>query len=330
MTVLGRWGGVHDFMQVLRQVRTDDIEAEASQALHIAIVGPRGAGKRTLAGRLAGGTFGGLVEPFGRRSLTCFELPLSWDDQQALRESDLVIGLQDVAAPVTNASFVEPRAWAPAFLNVVNKADLLIGDWPSVRQGAILISAHSADSLSRQLLPAMLDCLPERALALGRAFSLFRPMVAEVEIARVARVNAEVAILSAIPQASLILGPASVLADSLVITKNQVVLALRLAAMNGQELNRARALEALPIVGAAFGWRAAARELVGFLPAGLGVVPKAAIAYAGTLAAGKAAAWYYQTGHRLTDAQVRQLYRESSARALGAVREMVRTIRRAG
>ncbi|MGH2470518.1 MAG: hypothetical protein ACRDGF_10610, partial [Chloroflexota bacterium] len=321
MSVLGRWGGVHDFVQVLRQVRTEDIEAEASQPLHIAIVGPRGAGKRTLAGRLAGGTFGGLLEPFGRRSLTCFELPLSWDDQQALARSDLVIGLQDVTVPVSDAAFAELRVRAPAFLSVVNKADLLIGDWPPVRQGAILISAHSVDSLSQQLLPAMLDCLPERALALGRAFSLFRPVVAEREIARVARVNAQVALLSAIPQASLVLGPASVLTDTLVITKNQVVLALRLAAMNGRELNRARAVEALPIVGAAFGWREAARELVGFLPAGLGVLPKAAIAYAGTLAAGKAAAWYYQTGHRLSEAQVRQLYRESSARAKGTVRE---------
>ena len=37
----------------------------------------------------------------------------------------------------------------------------------------------------------------------------------------------------------------------------------------------------------AFGWRALARELVGHIPLGGGLIPKGAIAYAGTYVVGK-------------------------------------------
>jgi uncharacterized protein (DUF697 family) len=172
--------------------------------------------------------------------------------------------------------------------------------------------------------------VPHLGLALGRRFAIFRPAVVEREIMRVARVNAEVAIVSAIPQASLILGPVSAVADTFLLTKNQAMLLLRLAALYGLSLDRRRLAELAPVVGAAFGWRTLAREAVGFLPAGFGVVPKAVIAYAGTGAAGRAAAWYYETGRKMPENQLRQIYDESSARARGLVREIGQRLKRAG
>ncbi|MDE3074855.1 MAG: hypothetical protein KGJ86_05455 [Chloroflexota bacterium] len=320
----------NDFFGVLRQVRVDEILGEAERPFHIAVVGSPGSGKSTLAGRLAAGTYGSVLEPFGLRRLIEYSLPLSPQMLQSVCDCDLVIWLQDVTAPRVDDTFTFLRAQAPAFLHVANKADLLVGDWPQVRRDVVLLSAHSTEDVTTHLVPAILDALPEHGLALGRNFSIFRPTVAEREVQRVARVNAEVAVLSAIPQATLLLGPASAVADTLVLTKNQAVLLLRLAAMCGLEVNRARLLELLPVIGAAFGWRSLARELVGFLPAGVGVVPKAAIAYAGTVAIGKAAAWYYQTGRRLPEAQVRQIYAESSARAKDLVREITTRLRRAG
>ncbi len=331
MNLLGRAGsGANDFFNVVRQVRVDEVVAEAERSFQVAIVGPRGSGKSTVAARLAAGTFGGVLEPFGLRRIVEYALPLSPQMLEATLDADLVIWLQDVTAPFMDDTFSYLRANAAAFLSVANKADLLVGDWPDVRQGALLISAHSTENVIDRLVPAILDALPEYGLALGRHFSIFRPIVAEREIQRVARVNAEVAILSAIPQATLLLGPASAVADTLVLTKNQAVMVLRLAAMHGLEVNRARLAELLPIVGAALGWRSLARELVGFLPAGLGVVPKAGVAYGGTVAVGKAAAWFYQTGRKLPEAQIKQIYRDSSARAKGLVRELAQSIRRAG
>ena len=330
MNVIRRGAGaLTDFVDVLRQVRTDDIAAEAEQHFELTIAGPPGAGKSTLIGRLAG-TAGLMAEPFSLRRLVELDTPLSPGKLQAAYASDLVLWLEDVTAPSHDDAAGLLRSHAPAFVYVANKADLLIDPEPAAVTGAVLLSATSGDSVRQQLLPAVLDAAPHLGLALGRRFGIFRPSVAEREILRVARVNAEVAVVSAIPQASLILGPASAVADTLLLTKNQGMLLLRLAALYGLSLDRRRLIELAPVVGAAFGWRSLAREAVGFLPAGFGVVPKAVIAYAGTVAVGKAAAWYYETGRKMPESQLRQIYAESAARARGLVRDIGQRLKRAG
>ena len=322
-------GALTDFVDVLRQVRTDEIVAEAEQHFEISVVGAPGAGKSTLINRLGAGAFGAPAEPFSLRRLVELDTPLSAGQLQSAYQSDLVLWVQDVTAPYVDEVVGLLRSHAPAFVYVANKADLLINANPASLEAAVALSAISTDSM-RQLLPAVLDAVPHLHLALGRRFGVFRTAVVEREILRVARVNAEVAIVSAIPQASLILGPASAVADTLLLTKNQAMLLLRLAALYGLSLDRRRLVELAPVVGAAFAWRTLAREAVGFLPAGFGVVPKAVIAYAGTVAAGKAAAWYYETGRKMPESQLRQIYSESSARARDLVREIGLRLKRAG
>ncbi len=80
--------------------------------------------------------------------------------------------------------------------------------------------------------------------------------------------------------------------DMPILTLNQIRLVLRLAIAHGQELDRERALELLPVVGAGFGFRTIARQLLDFVPfAGWAV--KGAIAYTGTRAIGTAAQKYF-------------------------------------
>jgi uncharacterized protein (DUF697 family) len=331
MSLISRGAGaLTDFVDVLRQVRTDEIGAEAEQHFEISVVGPPGAGKTTLISRLGSGGLGAPAEPFSLRRLVELDAPLSAGELQAAYQSDLVLWLQDVTAPSLDDNVGLLRSHAPAFLQVGNKADLLLDANPAATSGAVLVSALSTDNVRQRLAPAIVDAVPHLGLALGRRFAIFRPAVVEREIMRVARVNAEVAIVSAIPQASLILGPVSAVADTFLLTKNQAMLLLRLAALYGLSLDRRRLAELAPVVGAAFGWRTLAREAVGFLPAGFGVVPKAVIAYAGTVAAGRAAAWYYETGRKMPENQLRQIYDESSARARGLVREIGQRLKRAG
>ena len=76
------------------------------------------------------------------------------------------------------------------------------------------------------------------------------------------------------------------------LTLNQIRLVLRLALAHGQELDRDRAIELAGVVGAGFGFRAIARQLLDFVPfAGWAV--KGAIAYTGTRAIGTAAEKYF-------------------------------------
>lgn len=84
-------------------------------------------------------------------------------------------------------------------------------------------------------------------------------------------------------------------ADLPVLTLNQIRMVLRIAAAHGEEIDRERALELLPIVGAGFGLRAIARQLAGFVP-GAGWAVKGGIAFAGTRALGEAAIRYFQAG----------------------------------
>lgn len=81
--------------------------------------------------------------------------------------------------------------------------------------------------------------------------------------------------------------------DMPVLTLNQARLVLRIALAYGQEIDRERAVELLGVVGAGFGMRAVARELLDFVPVA-GWALKGAIAYAGTKAIGEAAVRYFE------------------------------------
>src|SRR5262249_20755394 len=137
--------------------------------------------------------------------------------------------------------------------------------------------------------------------------------------------NAQFALLTGISQAIPLTGiflPVNALSDIVVLTKNQAMMTLRLAAAYGLSVDyKSRMKELAPILGNAFGWRAVARELAGVIP-GVGFLVRATIAYAGTVTVGKAAQLYYETGETVTNAQVRRIYQE----AYEASREKVRAI----
>jgi uncharacterized protein (DUF697 family) len=81
--------------------------------------------------------------------------------------------------------------------------------------------------------------------------------------------------------------------DLPVLTLNQARLVLRIALAYGQEIDRERAFELLGVVGAGFGFRMVARELLDLVPVA-GWAVKGAVAYAGTKAIGEAAVRYFE------------------------------------
>jgi uncharacterized protein (DUF697 family) len=166
---------------------------------------------------------------------------------------------------------------------------------------------------------AVLAHRPDLLIPLGRRLPGFRPAAAELVIRSVSRVNTEFAVLSSVSSIVPILAPLFPVfagADVFVLTKNQVMLIFRLAAIYGEELDiKARLREILPVVGGALGWRTLARELAGVLPGALGLPVKAAIAYSGTYATGRAAQMFFDEGRRPTKAEMRRIYDESARQA---------------
>ena len=174
------------------------------------------------------------------------------------------------------------------------------------------------------------DDRPELMLSLARSFPVFRPAASAEIIQQTAMTNAEFSLItgvvSAFPIFEIVL-PANALSDIVVLTKNQVMMVLRLAAANGLEVNyRSRMKELVPILLNAFGWRSVAREIVGAVPA-VGFLFRAMISYAGTIAVGRAVQMYYQTGQTVTRSQAQRIYREAYASSRDRVRALADKIK---
>jgi len=186
--------------------------------------------------------------------------------------------------------------------------------------------SHLAETLAKIVIN-----YPGLRLSLARHIPAFRPAVSTQLIGEVSKENARIALISALPGIlpfTTFLSPATALGDMVILTRNQVVLLLKIAAAYGKDVDlRARTRELLPVVGSAFGWRAAARELVGLVPGGIGLAIKGSVAYAGTYTIGKAAVIYYSTGQTLTGPRLRQLYRDSLKEAASRIRPLLQRAR---
>ena len=177
-----------------------------------------------------------------------------------------------------------------------------------------------------QVAAQMLEQKPTLTVALARRFPLFRSPGCNKIIRETAKVNAGVALVSGLPGVlpiTAIFLPVSSVADVILLTKNQIVMIMRIAAAHGRKPAYTKQIkELIGTVGAALGWRTVAREAAALVPAGIGVAIKASIAYSGTVAAGRSAYWFYQTGKKPTPEAIRAAYKESQAEAKEAVEDI--------
>jgi uncharacterized protein (DUF697 family) len=264
-------GGMVGFWKTVRSTSVSEIVAESERPIHIACVGNED-DVSFLIGRLS------------------VERPAESSGGDNGRRSVLV--LPDISPYVGSY----PATGDAPLNSVILEAGSLV---------------HADDALAEALARTVVD-RPELKLSLARHVPAFRPAVAAQLVAEDSWVNAKIAVLSALPGIipfTDILLPAAALGDMMLLTKNQVLLLLKIAAAYGLPVDlRSRTRELVPVVGGAFGWRAIARELIGLVPGGIGVVVKGAVAYAGTYTVGKAAAIYYSTGQSLTRPRLKRLY----------------------
>lgn len=158
------------------------------------------------------------------------------------------------------------------------------------------------------------DVADERSIAIGRYIGAMRTPCANQIVSSTSTANGEFAFVSNIPTIIPAIGSlVAVGADFLVLTKNQLMMIYKLAAVYQRDLNDQWSIytEMVPVIGAGLVWRTIAREMATLLPFMIGTVPKVAIAYAGTFAAGRAATTYYEQGIKLNWDQMRALYAEA-------------------
>ena len=178
-----------------------------------------------------------------------------------------------------------------------------------------VVSFDAGDSRER-VLKALFATGDDIELRVGRTFPVTRLAAATYTIGATAMANGQFALLSNIPTIVPVVGDIMAIgADSIVLTKNQLMLIYKLAAIHGRDLEQRWRIysEMLPIVGAAMFWRSVARDLVTLIPFWAGTIPKVAIAFAGTYAAGMAAHAYYVEGKRVSPDRMRQFYQDALA-----------------
>jgi uncharacterized protein (DUF697 family) len=126
--------------------------------------------------------------------------------------------------------------------------------------------------------------LGERGIGLAQRLPALREPVIDDLIRRASRRNAAIAAAVWVPGL-----------DMPILTLNQLRLVLRIALASGEEVGPARLPELAGVVGAAFGFRTIARQLLGLVPFA-GWATRASIAYAGTRSIGEAAKRRYSLG----------------------------------
>lgn len=166
-------------------------------------------------------------------------------------------------------------------------------------------------------------------LALARHFPPFRKAATERIIRNTARDAALFSVVTALPNVlpglfSITWALGEFASDTAVITAMQVRMAFLLAAASDHPVGFFEQKgEIISIIAGAFGWRALARELAGKVPLGGGLVPKAAVAYAGTYVVGKGLEKYYSLGYGLSRQEREKLYEEAYERGRQLVRSFL-------
>lgn len=130
----------------------------------------------------------------------------------------------------------------------------------------------------------LVERIPGKRLAFAANFAFMRRAAALEAVRNTAWQNGLIGVVAILPGTDLPL-----------MTANQAKMVLQIAAAYGEELGIERARELFGVVGGAFVFRAAARQLLAFLP-GFGWAIKGGIGATGTLAMGYAAMSYFENG----------------------------------
>ncbi|MBV8374174.1 MAG: hypothetical protein JO302_01585 [Candidatus Eremiobacteraeota bacterium] len=192
--------------------------------------------------------------------------------------------------------------------------------------------AISNEALRGRVFPHLVDCSRGVEIAVGRHLPPLRDAVAS-KLTRDAANNAfKVALASAvvdhIPVLGVVLGAVASAGDMVAITGIQMMLMLHIEAAYGRDPDVQRMWQLMPVIGGGLGWRALAREAVGFFPIA-GIAIKAAIAYAGTIVVGEGVTFFMQHGTHMSKGQAAQIYERTKNDALAWARDILAKFRRA-
>jgi hypothetical protein len=175
---------------------------------------------------------------------------------------------------------------------------------------------------------------PDLALPLARYIYPFRKPVVDQTIHAVARENAMFSVATALPDIVPLLTLPWALgefaSDTAFLTMNQIRMTFLIGAASDCAVGyREQRNEIGSIVAGAFGFRAIARELVGKIPLGGGLIPKAAIAWTGTYVIGRSMERLYRLGYAYTREERKSAFEQALEKGREIATSILGSLRRA-
>jgi uncharacterized protein (DUF697 family) len=303
------WRDLGNIWTTFRQLDVRPIRDEAEQPLTLAFVGADGAGKSTLIGAL---------RHDARAHEKVITPAIEADLNTASRdiEADLIVLVLDATRSDYSAEANLYRQWKSENRNVVvfyNKTDAVrdgasigLTGVPWANDRVAFGSAVDSESLKTEFVPRVLEAV-QNHLALARRYPIFRLAVAREVIGDTSFANATYSLGTGLAEVIPALDIPFNVADMVVLTKNQAIMVYKLGLALGLPPRWQDHVTQLGgVVGAGFVWRQLARQLVGLIPV-WGIVPKVAVASAGTFAVGEAVIYWYQNGHKISAQGMRQV-----------------------
>lgn len=279
MAAVGRTRLVGSIFKAFQELNPGKVRAEADKSVCLAVVGVHEA-VQDIAQALIGTN--PTAYDAASSSLLLIPTPMPDDALDMLRKCDIVLTCTEMKNRLPGVDFERQFVFS-------SKSDM-----PSVIQ---------------QILHK--PFLEYTHLPLARSLPGFRSAIAANIIHTISMENAVFVVSTSL--GNVIPNPLQPLAaiaasagDLVVLTANQLRMLFKLAAAHNLPLGIKPLLPEIgTIIGAAFGWRSIARELVGQIPMGGGIIPKAGIAYAGTKAIGDGISYYYTTGRHMSRDEIK-------------------------
>lgn len=303
--------------KTIREIDLRAIADEATRQTWVGIVGAETSGARDLATAfyLAPQT----LPPEDASFAMAGPLLITLENAALADRAELVVYVlneQRGASEAEHAAFQKWVTMGKKIIVVLNREPTntaaALGEWVGARilEGQVV----RREFLENHFVPAVLQLLPDCHLSLARNFPLFRHAVATEIINETSMANAGYSFSTGIAEIVPVLNIPFNVADMVILTKAQAFMVFRLGLIFGLSTRWQDHLAAFgSTIGFGFVWRTVARQLVGLIP-GLGVLPKTAIAYAGTYAIGRAALEWYNTGREVKREDIDRFFREALAR----------------
>jgi len=302
------WPDLRKVIEQLRELDVGPLRAAAETPPHVVVLGAATKMRADVMSGLQRGPGGPLPS---QSRLEALDWPALPENLAPLRDADLVLLLPSAAAATRT---VEQELIARL---QERKAAVVVILGPGVEDGwfgapTVRFDATQPESFAHHLALGLAATMPlDHWPTLGRHLPGLRDSLAERLIATTAQNNAIYSLSTGLAEVIPIFDIPFNVADMIVLTKNQALMAYKVALLYGLPGEPQQALaELASVVGSGFLWRQVARQLVGLVPI-WGIIPKTAVAYAGTYVTGEAVRVWCASGRRLERGALNQLYRQA-------------------